>query len=123
MACELSEPASVRAAVESVKALNITLDGLMANAGIMALPKLETKHGYEMQFFTNHVGHFILVTGLLEALAEVGRVVMLSSVAHKQAYRAGIQLDNLNGARGYTSWGAYGPVSYTHLTLPTNREV
>jgi WW domain-containing oxidoreductase len=115
VACELSEPSSVRAAVEAVKGLNIEIDGLIANAGIMALPKLETKYGYELQFFTNHVGHFILVTGLLETLAEDGRVVMLSSVAHKQAYRAGIQLDNLDGARGYTSWGAYGQSKLANL--------
>ena len=115
VACELSEPNSVRAAVESVKALNIRIDGLIANAGIMALPKLQKQHGYELQFFTNHVGHFLLITGLLDTLTDEGRVVMLSSVAHKQAYRAGIQFDNLDGANGYTSWGAYGQSKLANL--------
>ena len=53
--------------------------------------------------------------GLLDTLTEEGRVVMLSSVAHKQAYRAGIQFDNLDGANGYTSWGAYGQSKLANL--------
>ena len=64
VACELSDPASVRACVETVKAMGVPLDAIIANAGIMALPKLNQSHGYELQFFTNHIGHFILVTGL-----------------------------------------------------------
>ena len=41
------------------QALNIPIDGIICNAGIMALPKLTQAHGYELQFFTNHVGHFL----------------------------------------------------------------
>ena len=63
--CELSEPESVFAAAESVKAMGEKLDVIVCNAGIMALPKLNQQHGYELQFFTNHIGHFILVTELL----------------------------------------------------------
>jgi WW domain-containing oxidoreductase len=106
--CELSEPASVRAAVSAVKALGRPLDALLANAGIMALPKLEQAHGYELQFFTNHVGHFILVTGLLDALSPAARVVVVSSYGHHFAPREGIQFDNLSGKRGYSGWRAYG---------------
>ena len=51
----------------------------------MALPKREVVYGQELQFFTNHVGHFILVTGLLDRLADAGRVVMVSSGAHHSA--------------------------------------
>jgi WW domain-containing oxidoreductase len=108
LACELSDPASVRACVEAVKRQGIELDAIICNAGIMALPKLETKHGYELQFFTNHIGHFILVTGLLDQLTDAGRVVMLSSTAHIQAPKEGIQFDNLDGAKGYDNWGNYG---------------
>ena len=64
LACELSDPASVRACVAEVKKRELKLDAIICNAGIMALPKLEKAHGYELQFFTNHIGHFILVTGL-----------------------------------------------------------
>ena len=78
LACELSDPASVRQCVASVEAAGIRLNALICNAGIMGLPKLERLHGYESQFFTNHIGHFILVTGLLERMTETGRVVMLS---------------------------------------------
>jgi len=115
VACELSEPASVRAAVDAVKALGVTLDAIVANAGIMALPKRETKHGYELQFFTNHVGHFILVTGLLDRLAPAGRVVMLSSEAHRRAYREGIRFDDLGAEREYTPFGAYGQSKLANL--------
>jgi NAD(P)-dependent dehydrogenase (short-subunit alcohol dehydrogenase family) len=112
IACELSEPASVRAAVAAVEG---PLDGIICNAGIMALPKLETKFGYELQFFTNHIGHFILVTGLLDRLTADGRVVMLSSGAHTAAPSAGIQFDNLDGAKSYSAWPAYGQSKLANL--------
>jgi WW domain-containing oxidoreductase len=115
LACELSDPVSVRSCVEAVKAGGHRLDALIANAGIMALPKLEQAHGIELQFFTNHIGHFILVTGLLERLTEDGRVVMLSSSAHKQAPREGIRFDDLAGAKGYTAWGHYGQSKLANL--------
>ena len=108
LACELSEPASVRACVAAVIQQGIKLDAIICNAGIMALPRLEKGHGFEMQFFTNHIGHFILVTGLLQQLTENGRVVMLSSAAHAMAPRAGIEFDNLSGEKSYSAWGAYG---------------
>lgn len=115
LACELSEPASVRACVESVRNLGLELDVIIANAGIMALPELEKACGYELQFFTNHIGHFILITGLLDRMAERGRVVMLSSDAHLAAPRAGIDFDNLDGARGYRPWRFYGQSKLANL--------
>jgi WW domain-containing oxidoreductase len=108
VACELAEPASVRGAVATVKALNIPIDGIICNAGIMALPKLNQAYGYELQFFTNHVGHFMLVTGLIETLAADARVTILSSSAHKFAPKGGIEFDNLSGEKGYSAWRAYG---------------
>jgi WW domain-containing oxidoreductase len=115
VACELSDPASVRAAVETIRRSGAKLDAIIANAGIMALPKLEQAHGYELQFFTNHIGHFILVTGLLDRLSETGRVVMLSSGAHLMAPKGGIEFDNLSGARGYKPWTAYGQSKFANL--------
>jgi WW domain-containing oxidoreductase len=76
---------------------------------------LEQAFGYELQFFTNHIGHFLLVTGLLDTLAEKGRVVMLSSAAHGSAPPEGIQFDNLSGDRGYTPWMAYGQSKLANL--------
>jgi len=108
VACELSEPSSVRACVDAVKALGRPIDVIIANAGIMALPELNQKYGYELQFFTNHIGHFILITGLLDQLSDDARVVIVSSRAHTNAPRVGIELDNLSGERGYQAWRAYG---------------
>ncbi|MDH4246509.1 MAG: SDR family NAD(P)-dependent oxidoreductase [Deltaproteobacteria bacterium] len=119
LACDLSEPASVRQAVRAVTAETARrgkpLDGIVANAGIMALPRLEVKHGLELQFLTNHMGHFLLVTGLLGQLAPQGRVVMLSSAAHRSAPAEGIQFDNLDGARGYRAWRNYGQTKLANL--------
>jgi len=114
VACELGDPDSVRSAIATVKALG-TLDGLVANAGIMALPERELLHGQEKQFYVNHVGHFQLVTGLLDALAADGRIVILSSAAHAMAPKGGIRFDDLSFERGYTSWTAYGQSKLANL--------
>ena len=106
LACELSDPASVRACVAALR--DTRLDAIICNAGIMALPRLERAHGYELQFFTNHIGHFMLVTGLLDRLTDTGRIVIVSSEGHRVAPREGIQFGNLDGARGYSSFRAYG---------------
>jgi WW domain-containing oxidoreductase len=115
VACELADPKSVRACVESVKKMGVELDAIVANAGIMALPKRETAFGYELQFFTNHIGHFILVTGLLDALAENGRVVILSSDAHRAAPKEGIRFDDLSAEKSYSGWSAYGQSKLANL--------
>lgn len=115
LACELSDPKSVRACVEEVKRQGLKLDAIICNAGIMALPRLEQAFGYEQQFFTNHIGHFILVTGLLEQLTDTGRVVMVSSEAHRRAPKEGIQFDNLTGAKGYGAWANYGQSKLANL--------
>lgn len=116
VACELSSVESVRACVNTVKDLGVTLDAIICNAGIMALPKLQQKHDIELQFFTNHISHFILVTELLETLSkEDGRVVMVSSNAHTRAPDAGIEFDNLSGKRNYSPWGAYGQSKLANL--------
>lgn len=113
--CELSEPASVRACVEAAREFRRPLDAIICNAGIMALPELEQCNGYEKQFFTNHIGHFILVTGLLDQLADDGRVVTVSSYGHKMAPKEGIQFDNLSGEHGYSAWPAYGQSKLANL--------
>ncbi len=114
-ACDLSEPGSVRACVQGVMEAGRTIDALMACAGVMALPTLQRKYGYELQFLTNHIGHFLLVTGLVEALAPEGRVVIVSSGAHRAAPGGGIQFDNLGGEKGYRPWTAYGQSKLANL--------
>ncbi len=82
---------------------------LVNNAGVMALPELElTPGGIEMQFATNHLGHFALALGLHDALAAAGdaRIVSLSSRGH---LRSPVVFDDLNFAsRPYDPWLAYG---------------
>ncbi|RLB37925.1 MAG: short-chain dehydrogenase/reductase SDR [Deltaproteobacteria bacterium] len=120
VACELSDPASVQACAERVIALGQQLDAIICNAGIMALPTLNQKLGYELQFFTNHIGHFILVTSLLDSLAEKGRVVMVSSDAHNGAPKEGIQFDNLSGEREYGAWANYGQSKLANLLFASH---
>ena len=69
LACELEDPTSILNCITAIKAAGYKLDAIIANAGIMALPKLELTHRLERQFFTNHIGHFIFVTGLLDCLS------------------------------------------------------
>ncbi|WBB71121.1 SDR family NAD(P)-dependent oxidoreductase [Micromonospora sp. WMMD812] len=81
---------------------------LVNNAGIMASPEMRTPQGWEMQFATNHLGHFALTTGLHRALAAAGgaRVVSVSSAAH---LRSPVVFDDIHFAeREYEPWSAYG---------------
>lgn len=115
LVCELSEPESVRRCVAQVAELGLELDVILCNAGIMALPERTLRHGQELQFLTNHVGHFMLVTGLLERLKATGRVVMLSSSAHRWAPPGGIQFEDLSLERGYSPRVAYGQSKLANL--------
>jgi WW domain-containing oxidoreductase len=108
VACELADLESARDAARAIAKLDRSIDVVIANAGIMALPERQSTHGVELQLLTNHIGHFVLITELLGSLAEHARVVMVSSSAHKMAPRGGIQFDNLDGRAGYRPWRAYG---------------
>jgi len=108
LACELSQPSSIRSCVDRIKKEAPKIDVLIANAGIMALPELQQAFGIELQFFTNHIGHFLLVTGLLDHLSENARVVIVSSTAHRRAPEEGIRFDDLSGEKMYDPWTAYG---------------
>ncbi|MBM0226890.1 MULTISPECIES: SDR family NAD(P)-dependent oxidoreductase [Micromonospora] len=96
----------------SVAAFVRTWDGplhiLVNNAGIMASPEMRTPQGWEMQFATNHVGHFALATGLRPALAAAGgaRIVSVSSAAH---LRSPVVFSDIHfRQRPYDPWEAYG---------------
>jgi len=105
--CELADPESVRAAVGAIRRHG-PLDVLLLNAGIMALPKPALVHGYERQFFTNHIGHFMLATGLLDQLSPSARVVVVSSSAHRFSVKGGIDFQNLDAKKGYSAFRFYG---------------
>ena len=90
------------------------LDVLINNAGVMVPPQRKTKDGFELQFGTNHLGHFALTGRLIEKLlaAEAPRVVNVSSVAH----RAGkMDFDDLNWSKRYSRWPAYGRSKLSNL--------
>jgi NAD(P)-dependent dehydrogenase (short-subunit alcohol dehydrogenase family) len=85
-----------------------SLDLLINNAGVMALPRRQsTADGFEMQFGTNHLGHFALTARLMPLLRRAGgpRVVSISSLAHRTGF---IDFGDLQGARVYSPWKAYG---------------
>lgn len=112
--CELSEPRSIRACVEQATK-HAPIDVIICNAGIMALPERTIVHGQELQFLTNHVGHFMLVTGLLDHLREDARVVVLSSRVHHQTPPSGIEFDDITLSRHYTPLTAYGQSKLANL--------
>jgi NAD(P)-dependent dehydrogenase (short-subunit alcohol dehydrogenase family) len=105
---DLGSLASVHHAASEVLARWPKLDLLINNAGVMATPFSQTQDGFEMQFGTNHLGHFLLSTLLLPALRAAGtaRLVSLSSIGHR---RSDLHFDDLHyQSRPYEKWGAYG---------------
>jgi NAD(P)-dependent dehydrogenase (short-subunit alcohol dehydrogenase family) len=114
VALDLADLASVRACAEKVAGTVDRLDVLMNNAGVMAVPLSRTADGFEMQFGTNHLGHFALTGLLLPVLrrAEAPRVVTTSSNVH----RAGrINWDDLAAERSYRRWPAYAQTKLANL--------
>ncbi len=110
----LSELASVRRFAHAYEQQYPTLDLLINNAGIMAIPARQTADGFEMQLGTNHLGHFAL-TGLLlgPLMATPGaRVVTVSSGLHENAT---MNFTDLMGKQGYDKWKAYGQSKLANL--------
>ena len=111
---DLADLASVRKAANDVLARHDRIDVLINNAGVMAIPRRTTADGFEMQFGTNHLGHFAL-TGLLigRLLESTGsRVVNVSSGAHRWGR---MNFDDLQGERRYRKWRAYGQSKLSNL--------
>jgi len=81
------------------------LDVLVNNAGVMAIPRRETADGFEMQLGTNHLGHFALTGLLIGAVRPGGRVVTVSSGAHRFGR---MDFEDLQSAESYQKWRAYG---------------
>jgi NAD(P)-dependent dehydrogenase (short-subunit alcohol dehydrogenase family) len=111
---DLARLASVRGFAERFRATHDGLELLINNAGVMAPPRRRTADGFELQFGTNHLGHFALTNALLETMegTDDARVVTLSSTVHKMGR---INFDNLNGDRHYFRWNAYGQSKLANL--------
>jgi len=114
MELDLSRLASIHSFAEAFHKSHRTLNALVNNAGVMALPYRKTDDGFEMQFGTNHLGHFALTGLLLDALmASAGaRVVNVSSGAHRMGR---IRFDDLQWRNGYSKWRAYGQSKLANL--------
>ncbi|OBA63939.1 short-chain dehydrogenase [Mycobacterium sp. 1100029.7] len=114
-ALDLSSLDSVRAAADALRAAYPRIDLLINNAGVMWTPKQVTADGFEMQFGTNHLGHFALTGLLLDHLLGVrgSRVVTVSSLGHR--VRAAIHFDDLQWERSYQRVGAYGQSKLANL--------
>ena len=103
---DLASLASVRACADALVAAGKPFDLIIANAGIMACPKGTTADGFETQFGTNHLGHFVLINKLVPLLKPGARVVNLSSAGHRFS---DVDLDDPNFERTpYAEFVAYG---------------
>ncbi|XXG95599.1 hypothetical protein Hte_001867 [Hypoxylon texense] len=124
LALDLSSLASVRAAAERFKSKSSQLNILIGNAGVMASPEGRTMDGFETQFGTNHLGHFLLFYLLKDTLIVSStpefnsRVILLSSCAHQAA---SVNFSNLNLDGEYEPWKAYGQSKTANLW--TAREI
>src|SRR3954454_1017395 len=111
---DLSDLASVRSAAAQVNGAVDHLDVLMNNAGVMAIPQARTTDGFEMQFGTNHLGHFALTGLLLPALLRgpAPRVVTTSSAVHKVGR---MRWKDPQWERRYSRWLAYAQSKLANL--------
>lgn len=112
---DLTSLASVRTAAEQLKSAHAAIDLLINNAGVMYPPRQTTSDGFELQFGTNHLGHFALTGLLLDRMLSVpgSRVVTVSSVGHR--IRARIDFDDLQAERSYNRVAAYGRSKLANL--------
>ncbi|MDO3068049.1 SDR family NAD(P)-dependent oxidoreductase [Mycobacteroides abscessus] len=112
---DLSSLESVRRASDELKARYDKIDLLINNAGVMWTEKSSTADGFELQFGTNHLGHYALTGLLLERLLPVegSRVVTVSSIGHR--IRAAIHFDDLQWERDYDRVAAYGQSKLANL--------
>jgi len=119
---DLSSLKSVRTFVDQFNSMKLPLNVLINNAGVMFCPFQLSKDGVEMQFATNHLGHFLLTNLLLDNMKATakstgieGRIVNLSSVAHAHTYPKGIEFDRINDEKRYHDKMAYGQSKLANL--------
>ncbi|KAM3340936.1 short-chain dehydrogenase TIC 32 B, chloroplastic [Capsicum galapagoense] len=112
---DLNSIRSVKAFADNFKELNLPLNILINNAGVMFCPYQLSEDGIEVQFATNHLGPFHLTNLLIDKMKETakatgtqGRIVNLSSMAHYLTYKEGIRFDKINDKNSYQDKLAYG---------------
>lgn len=110
---DLASLASVEEAVQDVRTRWQQLDGLINNAGVMQTPETRTEDGFELQFQTNHLGHFLFAGKLLDLVENAsGRIVAVSSIAHLLGR---LNFDDLMFERRYNASLAYGQSKLANL--------
>ncbi|XP_071710243.1 short-chain dehydrogenase TIC 32, chloroplastic-like [Rutidosis leptorrhynchoides] len=126
MELDVSSIASVNNFASDYKSSGLPLNILINNAGILATPFLLSKDNIELQFATNHVGHFHLTNLLLETMKRTadesnkeGRILNVSSRRHQLSYSEGIRFDEINSQSGYDALSAYGQSKLANV-LHTN---
>jgi NAD(P)-dependent dehydrogenase (short-subunit alcohol dehydrogenase family) len=114
MSLDLASLESIATFAQTLAAEHPVVDGLLNNAGIMAIPRKLTADGFEMQFGTNHLGHFALALRVLPQLekATTPRLVVVASAAHRWGT---IHFDDLMGEKSYSAWGRYGQAKLANL--------
>lgn len=122
---DLASLASVKAFASTVIDEHPKLDLLVNNAGVMAIPQTSTDDGFEMQFGTNHLGHFALTAQLMPALIATpgARIVTVTSTVRLAATK--LDPHDLNMEDGYSPWGAYGrsKIANMNFALELNRRL
>lgn len=111
---DLASLGSIKAFATKLEKTHPVLDGLINNAGIMAIPRRTTADGFEMQLGTNHLGHYALSMRLLPLLeaAKAPRLISVASTAHKFGT---MNFDDLMGEKSYKPWAAYGQSKLANL--------
>jgi NAD(P)-dependent dehydrogenase (short-subunit alcohol dehydrogenase family) len=114
-ALDLSSLASIRSTAADLRTAHPRIDLLINNAGVMYTPRQTTTDGFEMQFGTNHLGHFALTGLLLETILQApgSRIITVSSTGHR--IRAAIHFDDLQWERSYGRAAAYGQSKLANL--------
>jgi NAD(P)-dependent dehydrogenase (short-subunit alcohol dehydrogenase family) len=122
---DLASLASVRRFAQDLVGDHDRVHVLVNNAGVMATPRRETEDGFELQFGTNHLGHFALTARLMPVLlrAPAARVVTVTSTARH--YRAALDPDHPHVTRDYDPWRAYGraKMANLHFAAELNRRL
>lgn len=125
MEMDLGSLESIRSFAKAFLDKQDSIDLLINNAGVMACPKAETADGLEMQFGTNHIGHFLMTNLLMPAVLKGGgsgngRIVNLSSRGH---HRDEVHFDDLNfDNREYEKWNSYGQAKTANVLFTVGLE-
>ncbi len=122
---DLASLASIMAFADGIMAEHDTIDLLFNNAGVMGTPEWQTEDGFEMQFGTNHLGHFYLTYLLMPALLRADRARIVNTSSTARFFAGSYDLSNPHNRGTYDPWIAYGysKRANLHFTLELNRRL